>query len=314
MIPNWDSVGQELEGYMLVINTSVGQARNDSSFLSLTLSNGKKTIGGKHWNWPDTQTVPQMEQIVYIRAKVDAYQGNFQLIINELRIAESHECSIEKFVNSLSPEEIQHYIGRFNALRDSLSEKYQALLSNIFNYKNIQDKYFNAPAAEGHHHSYLGGLLEHSVTVAERALLMASSSSVKINRDILVLGALLHDLGKIFSYDYHRPPIKINTNGKLVGHIFIGMNIISLVHQQENVLTNDEYLHLLHILAAHHGKLEYGAITQPVTLEAEIVHLADNMDFIDFKYAEAHEENPDTDWSNRIYVMKKELWLKPSRE
>ncbi|MBS3969235.1 MAG: HD domain-containing protein [Clostridia bacterium] len=163
-----------------------------------------------------------------------------------------------------------------------------------------------------HHHAYIGGLLEHSLAVCKRSLALAELSMITINKDLLVIGSLLHDIGKIYSYEYDKPPIRLSSEGKLLEHIVIGLNLTSDAYKNTMpLLDKEDYLHLQHMIASHHGKLEWGSPIVPKIIEAEILHTADNLDAIDFKYNKAVQDKSDNqEWSDWIKGLGKEVWVK----
>jgi len=155
-------------------------------------------------------------------------------------------------------------------------------------------------------------LIEHSLTVCKRSLVLAELSTVNINKDLLIIGSLLHDVGKIYSYEYDKPPIRMSSEGRLLDHIVIGLNLISDTYKNTMpLLSEEDYLHLQHMIASHHGKLEWGSPIVPKTIEAEILHTSDNLDFIDFKYNMAiQEKSENQEWSDWIKSLGKEIWIK----
>lgn len=295
---------------LLVKEARKAFTKKDDPFLTMKLFDGKVDIQAVKWDFEGNP--PKQGEYIYVTARVEEYNNAPQLNVEQIRIANPGEYDPADFLPSLTAEEITVLKEKFWENINSLNEDYGNFVHELFSKNNIGVNYFVAPAAESHHHAYLGGLLEHSVSVCQRALMLADTSKVKIKREILILGALLHDLGKINSYDYDRPPIRLNTYGKLLDHIAIGSSMIGLANYRSKSLSSDDYLHLQHLIISHHGKLEWGSPVVPKTPEAEILHLADYMDAVDFKYAEAYDQVEDGEqWTGRVRGLGgKDLWLR----
>lgn len=152
------------------------------------------------------------------------------------------------------------------------------------------ETYATAPGAKGHHHAYIYGLLEHSVEVAELALGIAHRSRYRehVDLDAVIVGALLHDLGKVNVYRWRcertgKPArIDISRWGRLADHVRTGPMLVQGGRRQAADGTQGRRVpwidvrHLVHVMASHHGTLEWGSPTPPSTVEAQIIHQADN--------------------------------------
>jgi 3'-5' exoribonuclease len=155
----------------------------------------------------------------------------------------------------------------------------------------------NAPAAKGFHHVYLGGLLEHTLSVA-RLLNLACAHYEGIDRDLLLTGGILHDIGKIYEFSYGRI-VDYTAEGRLVGHIVMGVEMVD-----KRIAALEDFpahlaLKLRHVLLSHHGDLEYGSPKRPKTVEALIVHFMDDLDAKVNAFQEFIAAAPDdeSDWT-----------------
>jgi 3'-5' exoribonuclease len=164
-----------------------------------------------------------------------------------------------------------------------------------------------APAAKANHHAYIGGLLEHTLNVTELCVSIASRYR-EVNFDLLIAGALLHDIGKVEEYTYF-PKIDRTDIGRLLGHLVIGYEMIMRkIREMKNFrggFPEDLKLQILHLVISHHGELEWGSPVRPMTLEAQILHFADNMDskvwmFID---AKRKRRDPFSRWSEYLQSL-----------
>ena len=160
------------------------------------------------------------------------------------------------------------------------------------------------------HHAYTGGLLEHSVSVAIGARDMArhySDFKIPVNMDLVIAGALLHDIGKLESYSMNPAP-QVTVSGIAVEHIAMGVGMFMKFAELEK-LDKNIALALGHIIASHHGKLEYGSPVLPATPEAFIVSAADNVDF-ELAYWKSQMDglNNDSDITDYLPAIERRLW------
>ncbi len=167
------------------------------------------------------------------------------------------ECELDKIINSIADDDLKR------------------LLKDVFNDENIRTDFCNAPAARGVHGAYIHGLLEHVVRLCRLAI-SVSGLYPKINRDMLVTGALLHDIGKIYEFSWDLS-IDYTPLGSLHGHLVLGDRMITDRCRQEGV-PEDKAMMISHMILSHHGIPEYGTVVVPRTLEAMVLHHIDNME------------------------------------
>lgn len=164
------------------------------------------------------------------------------------------------------------------AIDEVENEFLKKLLTDILIAGPYKEKFFLAPGAKSYHHAYRGGLAEHTLQVLNAALKMveAYEKEVKINKDLIITAAILHDLGKIDSYKYdEHGNIQVTDIHKKINHISRTVEIVSkyIPLEKENELTK----HLIHIILSHHQFKEWGSPVEPQTPEAWIIHFADNL-------------------------------------
>lgn len=166
------------------------------------------------------------------------------------------------------------YINKCEWLIDKVQDKdYKILLARIFNDKDIIDLFFNFPAAKSRHHAYTHGLIQHSVEVAEIALFIGKY--YQANLDLLITAALLHDIGKIRSYDFEDDKIQKTNWEHLLGHLPISALFVSKIIPEDFDL--EKAMLLYHLILSHHGKLTSGSPVECKTLESFILFQADDI-------------------------------------
>jgi 3'-5' exoribonuclease len=183
-------------------------------------------------------------------------------------------------------------------------EPARKLLDAFFHDEKTATLFRRAPAAKGFHHGYLGGLLEHTLSVVKLLDRMAAHYP-ELDRDLLIAGGMLHDIGKIHELTYDNM-IAYSDEGRLVGHLVIGVEMLD-----EKIASIEDFparlaLDLRHIILSHHGEFEYGSPKRPKTMEALVVHFMDDLDaklnaFKSFVAADA--ANTDSEWTsyNRFF-------------
>jgi len=264
----------------LAVGPEVCQTRNGDPFLKLCLADKTGAMDAVFWKpTPDHLHDAPHLQFVFVSGDVCLYGQKKQVKINALRSVAAPEDTAA-FV-PCSPFPLPDLLRRFAAHRATVSDRaLRGLLIAVFEDARMWNRFITFPAAKANHHAFQHGLLQHTVEVADFASAMvlarragACDAATTPSLDLVIAGALLHDIGKTrelentgYGYEYSRP-------GKLLGHISIGVQIVlARMGRDLSPVLRDS---LLHILLAHHGKREYGSPQPPMTPEAVIVHAAD---------------------------------------
>jgi len=209
---------------------------------------------------------------------VENYEDRLQISVNEntggVRKCAPNEYDVTDFLPALPEERIEelHEIIK-KELKTIQNEALKNLLASFFNDPEFVKMYLHSPSAISRHHNYIGGNLEHTVGVI-RLCQNISEMYPSVNKDLLLSGALLHDVGKLKEYTY-AAAIDISDEGNFIGHIVIGEQWIRT--NGEEFSTELEH-QLIHLILSHHGKYEWGSPKLPKLLEACILHQADLMD------------------------------------
>ncbi len=267
----------QVDAVFLVKDKIMAMAKNGKPYLTLRLMDKSGEVEAKVWDNVDALAATfGRDDFIAIRSKATVYLGKMQLIISELRRIPDEEVKLADFLPE-TDRNIQEMETELAALRSTLADdNLRQLLSAFFDDPELMASYRLAPAAKGMHHVYLGGLLEHSLAVAKLVDSIVPLYA-GINRDLLIAGALLHDVGKVREMAYQRS-FDYTDEGKLLGHITIGVEMI-----QEKLVTLPGFppelaMLLKHMLLSHHGQYEYGSPKRPKTLEATILNYLDDLD------------------------------------
>ncbi len=266
----------DIEDFFLVIEKKISQTRKEDNYLFLVLRDRTGVIEAKKWNIKN-ETFSEIEvgDVVNIKGKSEKFKDKVQIIINSIEKIKDYN----KFLKYLIPQtdkNITLLIKKLENFKEKITDRnLNKLLEMTLFDENILERFKISPAASSFHHAYQGGLLEHTITVAEISIKLGEIYKVQ-NFDILIVGALLHDIGKIYEYDFKT--FKRTDKGRLLGHISIGLDIISNAVNKIKNFPTPIVDAVKHIILSHHGELEWGSPIQPSFLEAVIVHFADLLD------------------------------------
>ncbi len=269
--------GDVLTDCFVLSEKAMAQKKDGNNYLNLVLSDRTGSIKGVVWdNVEKISSQAETGAVVAIKGQVGEYRNNLQIVVKEMMMAPPDETDPADFMLS-TERDVDQMFERIVALSESLDAWYlKALFSAFWKDKSFTAQFKRAPAAKKMHHAYIGGLLEHTLSMAVLADKIAEHYK-GIDRDLLVSGALLHDIGKIreFSYDIG---IDYSDEGRLVNHIVIGLQMIEEKMRNIASFPEEPALLLKHMVVSHHGSKELGSPEPPKTIEAVMLNCIDEMD------------------------------------
>jgi 3'-5' exoribonuclease len=274
--------GREVVACYLVHDKQKRDTKAGKPFLTLTLGDRTGTIEAKVWD--DAERLDAMiaqDDVVGIRARIGSYQDKLQLTVTVMQPVEIGDDDLEVFLPA-SPRDRQQMGRELDALVATVTDlPLRTLLVRCVGKGTQLGRQFRIhPAAKRNHHAYLGGLLEHSLSVARAADRLCAhyrEQGAELDRDLLVTAALLHDIGKVRELAARRSFVYTD-EGQLLGHILLGLQMVTDEAKQIPGLRPDRLLHLQHLIASHQGRLEWASPKVPMTLEALVLHTADELD------------------------------------
>jgi len=264
---------------------------------------GQMTV--KYWGGQDKEFVLKIhdsfdrDDVVRIKGEVADYRGQLEISISEknggslARLAEGG-YDISELVRTL--ENIDGMKGELTLLKDSITEpNLRKLLDSFFNDGEFMEDFAASPASIQLHSAAVGGLLHHTLNVA-RLCLKAAELHPDLDRDLVLAGALLHDIGKVQSFKV-TSNISQTTDGNLLGHIILGDQELTARIAKAEGFPNDLTMKLRHILLAHHGKKDWGSPVEPMLPEALVVHESDDLDAkLDYMISKRRDAVTEDDW------------------
>ena len=268
---------ERIESIFLVRDKITAMAKNGKPYMTLKLMDRTGEVEGRIWDRVDEFSRQfDKDDFILINAKASVYMGKMQVVIQDLKKVDENLVDLSDFlpVSKRSQAAMRHELDQ---ILDSLTDRYiAALLRSFFDDPEFFALYSKAPAAKAMHHVFLGGLLEHSLAVVGLAVDVAARYP-QVNRDLLICGALLHDIGKVAELSYRRS-FDYTDEGKLLGHIVIGVQMVEDHVRQIDGFPAELSMLIKHLLLSHHGQYDFGSPKRPKFLEAVILNFIDDLD------------------------------------
>jgi 3'-5' exoribonuclease len=268
---------QTITGVFLVTFKDVRQKKSGDPYLSLTLADRTGELDAKMWdNAAEVLDAFERDSFVKVRGLVQVFQNKLQLTIHKLQPVADAEVESGDFYAASKRNRDEMYAELRGWIARMANPHLKGLLEAFFADEEIALAYRTAPAAKGVHHAWIGGLIEHVLSLCKLAE-MAAAHYEGVDFDLLLTGVILHDIGKIRELNYARGT-SYSDEGQLVGHISIG---VGMVHEKLRALPGfPPALRdlVLHMILSHHGALEFGSPKVPMFAEALLLHHLDNLD------------------------------------
>ncbi len=271
------SKGQTVESIFLVRDKILAKTKAGNPYLSIKLADRTGEAEGRIWdNALDFLPLFEKDDFIKVRGEVDEFQGMQQLRITRLRKCEDREIQLGDYLPQ-TPQDVEKMLVELMNIASQVRQPFLGrLLEAFFNDDELIKKFKMAPAAKAIHHVFLGGLLEHTLSVVQLVLLIGPRYK-GIDQELLLTGAILHDLGKVSELSYERT-FDYTDPGRLLGHITLTVEMINEKIKGISDFPENLAILLKHIILSHHGQYEFGSPKRPKTLEALLLHHLDDMD------------------------------------
>ena len=268
---------ERIESIFLVRDKITAMAKNGKPYMTLKLMDRSGEVEGRIWDRVDEFSSQfDKDDFILINAKASVYMGKMQVVVQDLKKIDEGLVDLSDFL-PVSKRPQAEMRRELDQILDSLTDRYiAALLRSFFDDPDFFALYSKAPAAKAMHHVFLGGLLEHSLAVVGLAVDVAARYP-QVNRDLLICGALLHDIGKVAELSYKRS-FDYTDEGKLLGHIVIGVQMVEDHVRQIDDFPSELSMLIKHLLLSHHGQYDFGSPKRPKFLEAIILNFIDDLD------------------------------------
>lgn len=291
--------GDSLLTQLLVSNVSKGVNASGAGYLNVELRDSSGAISAKKWEVTmEDDKIFTVGNIVEVKLEIIMYRTSLQGKIISATLMDDENVDVAKFVKQ-PPIPKEELIKRFNEHVESIQNPECKKVVTYF-VKKFEDKLYDHPAASSIHHEYSSGLLMHTVSMANIAV-SVEKMYPDVSHDLLISGIILHDFGKMKELE-GKVAYKYSLEGKLLGHISIMVGEIRKACAELKI-SEEISLLLEHMVLAHHGQLEYGSPVLPLTREALLISLIDNLDSKMTIADKALEVTENNDFSQKIFAL-----------
>jgi 3'-5' exoribonuclease len=268
---------QTVQGTFLVLHKDIRQKKTGDVYLSMILADRTGELDAKMWdNAAEAAGAFGRDDFVRVKGLLQVFQNRPQLAVHKLQPVPLSEVEIGDYLPA-SKRNREEMFGELQGWIAGMTNPHlKALLEALFADPAVAEAYRNAPAAKTVHHNWIGGLIEHVLSLCQLARFTAAHYP-DVDFDLLLTGVILHDIGKIRELEYARG-IRYSDEGQLLGHINIGLRMVDSALRGLPDFPPKLRDLVLHMILSHHGQLEFGSPKVPVFLEALLLHHLDNLD------------------------------------
>lgn len=292
-----------VEGFGLVKSCDKKSAKNGSFYLDILLGDNEGEVYAKMWDYrEDVIPMPVVNSVIKFRGSIQQYNGNDQLIIQRIRPTDVNDnINMADFVKSADFDggDMLDVIVRLVA--DFKDEEIKSVVLAMLG--DNKEQLLTFPAAEKLHHAMTGGLLYHTLSIVRLAECVCSIYPA-VDRELLLAGAILHDIAKLREYSLSPAGVVDGhtLEGMLLGHLVMGAEDVGRKCDELSITPETKYL-LQHMLISHHGKLEFGAAVRPAFIEAEILSQLDLLDANIYEMADAVKDVKNGEFTGRLWML-----------
>ena len=321
------SHGDSVDESYLVADKQLRANRQGNLYLQIELRDKTGSVGARLWNASeDLARSFDAGDYLHVRGKTQIFQGSLQIILTHIDVLDPSRVEAEEYLPQ-STQNATKLMARMREVLLAMSNPHlRALIECFLIDDDFVRKFALAPAGIKNHHAYQGGLLEHVVAllnIADRIIDLYP----EIDRDLLLTGIFLHDVGKVDELSYDRA-LAYTDEGQLVGHLVMGVEMLRDKVERTTDLTGEPFpaellLRLKHMIVSHHGAYEFGSPKLPMTLEAVALHYLDNLDAKIHAFSREIRDDPsrDSSWTpfqqslgRRLYKGVPTASLQPSED
>ncbi len=300
--------GQAVKEKFILTKKIVKDKRDGGYYAILELSDRTGNIDAISWDG-DLLSDISTDDFVFVTGNVAEYSGRLQVVVNSIRAIADDEIDAVDFLPQCQ-DDIDAVIKEIRTFKERVENKsLRMLLDSFFEDQQVMSLLRLAPAAKKVHHAYLGGLAVHTLSVLK---VLDSIASVYdfLDPDLLITAGILHDIGKIYEYNYKKR-IEISDRGRLLGHIVIGSEMVSERIARLTGFPEDLAMKISHMILSHHGEVEWGSPKLPAFPEALALHFADNLDSKMEMMKQVFDKHRGTSkqWSDYHPYLDREIYL-----
>lgn len=293
----------------LITKKELAISKTGKAYLNIRLMDSSGEVEGRVWdNAEAIDKTFEKDNVVEVKGHGNSFREQIQLNVSSIKVLKEDEYDLRDYLPS-SEIDPKVMMAELDSHIEGMSDRYiRLLITALLADEATRKKFMTAPAAMTMHHGFLGGLLEHVLSLTVLAKKVCSHYH-DVNEDLLIAGVILHDFGKIHELSFDRS-FGYTDEGKLIGHITIGIDLISKEAAKIDGFPDDLLMHLKHLILSHHGKLEFGSPKRPKTLEALVLSFIDDMDAKINAFQSLRDESGG-DWSGYSRIFERYMYKVP---
>ena len=300
--------GDEIEGFYILKTAQIKTSNSGKPFLAAAVADRSGAIDAKCWDYAGPLGVQDEGTVIKLRGNVTEYRGTLQLILTRLRATqEDDQYNLGELV-PVAPIDVDAGWRELLDMADGIGDAdYRAVCRKVL--EQYGERFRSIPGGKSMHHSFVSGLLMHTLYMARIADQLAGVYPDVVDRDLLVAGTILHDVAKCD--EFVTSPLGLvteySTKGQLLGHLVMGAQAAAAAAKELGVPEEKSVL-LQHMLLSHHGEPEFGAAVRPMCAEAEMLSMIDLIDSRMEIYKETMEETVAGAFSKRVFALDKRIY------
>jgi len=293
----------------LVRTKELRSKKSGEAYLSLILSDKTGDLDAKMWdNVEEFEPLFDKDDFVKAKGLVQIYRNKPQITLHRLRRVHDSEVDFMDFFPSTEKNVDQMYAELLDVVAGFKSEPLRSVMQELLLDNDVMSRLKRAPAAKSMHHAYLGGLLEHIISLC-RLVHLVIQNYQSIDADLLLTGAILHDIGKIYELSYERG-FGYTTEGQLLGHMVLELEMINRIIALHPDFPPELKTMISHLIISHHGEYEFGSPKLPMTVEAMILHKLDDLDskIQAMQWIKERDGTLDGEWTSYSQMLQRPIY------
>lgn len=306
--------GSAIDEVFVLAQRNMAHKKDGNPFLNVTLADRTGQVKGVVWDQVERIAAAVAEgDFVHVRAQVGEYRGSLQLVVKDMARVPPEQVDAADFL-ATTARDVSKMFERLKEMTGRMQTPHlKALFECFWTDDAFVAAYTRAPAAKLMHHAYIGGLLEHTLSMAVLSELIAGHYS-GVDGDLLLAGVILHDVGKVRELEYTRR-IDYTDEGRLLSHIVIGLSMLDEKLKQVPDFPETQAQLLKHMVISHHGAREFGSPEPPKTIEAVLLNFIDEMDSRVNSIREYVAKDPsDGSWTPYHRLLERHFYKGPAEE
>lgn len=269
--------GEPVDEVFLLCKNELKSSRNDSLYLDLLFRDKSGTVTGRMWDASEkVYETFTADDFVHVKGRVEQYRNEIQISVRSLSQPDMNKLRLRDFMAQSERDPMDMEKDLRQLLSVIQDPDYRRLVDAFLADEEFMAAFRTAPAAITNHHAYLGGLIEHTLSMMRLAVAVADNYP-RLRRDVLLTGVLLHDIGKVREIRYNRS-FQMSDSGQLIGHLTQGAMMTRDKAAALEEFPEEKLNIALHMVLSHHGAREFGSPVLPMTGEALALHFIDNLD------------------------------------